>query len=284
MTGPAVALATCAAFPDLEADDRRLVGLLRERGVPAQPAVWDDPAVDWPSFRLVVVRSTWDYPSKPEQFLTWAARLPRVLNPSPVLRWNADKRYLLDLAAAVPVVPTRFIGPGDAFELPAGPLVVKPAISCGGRDTARYNGGHRAGEHIRRLQAEGRTAMLQPYLAEVEQQGEVDLVFLGGRYSHAVRRGALLAGGKKNTGEGVRPYEATAEQLALAEKALGLVPGDPSLLYARVDLLPSAAGPVLLELELLEPSLFLGYAAGSGERLADLIAAATQGAPAHAAC
>jgi hypothetical protein len=275
---PAVGLATCADYPTLDGDGRRLLRLLRDRGVPARPAVWDDPAVDWASFRLVVVRSTWDYPGKLRDFLAWAGRLPRVLNPCPVLRWNADKRYLADLAAAgLPVVPTRFLGPADAFEPPAGRFVVKPSVSCGCRDTARYGPGQagEAREHVRRLHGQGRTAVVQPYLGGVEEHGEWGLVFLGGRYSHAVRRGALLAGGRPAGREDVRPHEATAGQRSLAERALAAVPGGSPPLYGRVDLLPDGGhGLAVLEVEVLEPSLFLGHGVGCNERLADLIASA----------
>jgi glutathione synthase/RimK-type ligase-like ATP-grasp enzyme len=281
---PHVGLATCAEFADLHEDDRPLLELLRQRGVTARPAVWDDPALDWRSFDLVVVRSTWDYPPRLPELLAWAGSLTRVLNPLPMLAWNANKRYLRDLAAAgVPVVPTRFAGEADTFEPPAGRFVVKPAVSCSSKDTASYSPSQtdEARGHVRRLQREGRVAMVQPYLVEVEEQGEFCLVFLGGKYSHAVRRGAMLTHGRPTVGglappEAVRPHEATPEQLTLAEGALRSVPGDASrLLYARVDLVPSREhGLMVLELELFEPSLFLAYGAGSSERLADLIASA----------
>jgi hypothetical protein len=249
---PTIAIATCAAFPDLDADDLPLLGLLGEWGVQAQPAVWDDP-------------------DRLPDFLSWAGRLPRVLNPLPVLRWNCDKRYLEDLAAAgLPEVPTRFLGPGEPFEPPAAGFVVKPAVSCGCRDTARYSPG-RAGEareHVRRLHSQGRTAMVQPYLAGASVRGEIDLVFLGGRFSHAVRRVALLEGGEPDPRGEPRPCRPTAEQLALAERVMGAVPGGPPL-YGRVDLLTDAErGPVVLELE----SLFLEHGVGSAGRLADLVA------------
>ena len=106
-----VALATCSELPDLDADDRPLVPALAERGVSAQPAVWDDPAVDWAAFDLVVLRSTWDYAERRDVFLTWASSLERVVNRFPVLEWSSDKaRYLVDLRAAdVPIVPTSFV-------------------------------------------------------------------------------------------------------------------------------------------------------------------------------
>ncbi len=283
-----VALATCREFAALDPDDARLRGLLARHGVAVAPAVWDDPAVDWAAFDLVVLRSTWDYPKRPAEFLAWVGRLPRVLNPAAVVRWNADKHYLRDLAAAgVPVVPTAFVAPGGSFAPPAGPFVVKPAVGAGSKGAARYGPGdaEAAAAHVRRLHRAGTAALVQPYLDRVEADGEADLVFLGGRYSHAVRKGAMLGGGSRVEGplffvEEVRPHEATPGERAVAERALAAVPGGAgSLLYARVDLLPTAGGAaVVTEVELIEPSLFLAHGPGSGERLADLIARAA-GAP-----
>src|SRR5204862_2147648 len=115
-----VALATCAELPHGDEDSPALVAALRARGIPARAAVWDDIAVAWQEFDLVVVRSTWDYAERRQRFLAWACGLPRVANPLPVLEWSSDKRYLLELAAAgVPVVPTELLEPGDAFRAPA---------------------------------------------------------------------------------------------------------------------------------------------------------------------
>jgi glutathione synthase/RimK-type ligase-like ATP-grasp enzyme len=284
--GP-VAIASCAAVVGADADDLRLIDVLRCRGVGAVHAAWDDSRVNWPSFPLVVVRSTWDYPDRRDEFLAWAARLRRVLNPLPVLRWNTDKRYLDDLAAAgLPVIPTRFLGPGDAFVPPSWPFVVKPAVSCGAKQTARYHAGDGAAAsgHVRRLQANGRTVMIQPYQSGIEAEGEAAVLFIGGAFSHSIRRGALLkhvgrAPEVEMTPLGVRAYEATPAERSLAEKALSTVPGGPSeILYARVDLAPGPAGePLILELELTEPSLFLGFSEGAADRLADAIASALGG-------
>lgn len=258
-----------------------MIDALHRRGIDAVHAAWDDPAVDWSSFSLVVIRSTWDYPRRRDAFLTWAEALPWVLNPPTVLRWNTDKRYLeYFIQAGLPVIPTRFISPGEPVELPGVSLVVKPAVSCGARDTARYapSDVSSAREHVRRLQAEGRIAMVQPYLAEIEANGEVAVIFLGGVYSHAIRRGALLNAGQpaECVPLDVRHHDATPEERQLAEAAITLVPGQASeLLYGRVDLVPGPAGALaILEVELTEPSLFLGFSDGGVDRLADGIVAA----------
>ena len=168
-------------------------------GVEVRPAVWDDPAVDWAAADLVLVRSTWDYAKRRDEFLAWAARVEEVTalhNPLAVLRWSTDKTYLRDLAeAGVPVVPTAFLDSADD----ANPYadvehVVKPAVSAGSLDTTRVAPGD-ATESRRRVEAivaSGRTAMVQPYLHGVDELGETALIFYDGRFSHALRKAALL--------------------------------------------------------------------------------------------
>jgi glutathione synthase/RimK-type ligase-like ATP-grasp enzyme len=236
--------------------------------------------VDW-SFPLVVIRSTWDYPEHLGEFLAWASRLPRVLNPVPILRWNTDKHYLNDLAKAwLPVIPTRFLEPADVFEPPSLPFVVKPAVSCGARDAARYRPSDevQARDHVRRLQAQGRSVLIQPYLADIEGKGEAALMFLGGACSHSICRDALLKqpclpDQASALPLNVRAYEATPEERSLAEQVMAHLPHSADLLFGRIDLVRGSQGePLILEVELTEPSLFLQFSRGGVERLADSIA------------
>jgi len=264
--------------PDGDEDAPALIEALAARDVEAVPAVWDDPGVDWSGFDLVVVRSTWDYPDRREQFLSWADSLQHVLNAPQVLRWNTDKRYLTTLG--LEAIPTVFLEPGSPFHAPSAPFVVKPAIGAGSIGAARYDAGDGSAlEHVADLHAAGKTVMVQPYLEAVDQEGEIALLYTGGSFSHAVRKAPLLApGGGPGAGlyieERITATEPSRQQLELAERALAEVPfARDELLYARVDLLP---GPVVLEVELTEPSLFLGYAEGAAERFADAIAAASQ--------
>ena len=261
-----VALATCAEIPELEPDDRLLLPALAAHGIDGVPAVWDDGSVDWDAFDLVVLRSTWDYAERRDEFLAWARSLRRVENPVPLLEWNTDKRYLEQLAAAgVPIVPTRFIPPGEPFVPPDGPFVVKPSISAGGRSSARFEPDQDAEALIRRIHGDGRTAMVQPYVDGEEQA----LVYIGGAYSHSLMRRVPLPQGGERAGlyldEELAPGEATAEEREIAEVALACAPGKP--LYARVDLL----GGAVLELELTEPSLYFEFGSGSADRLAAAI-------------
>jgi glutathione synthase/RimK-type ligase-like ATP-grasp enzyme len=259
-----IALATCSALPDLDPDDRLLAAALGDRAV---PAVWDDPAVDWDAFERVVVRSTWDYVGRRDAFLAWAERVgpERLRNPPDVLRWSTDKRYLGELAAAgLPVVETAFVAAGEP--LPAPPVVVKPTIGAGSIGAARHDDRHAAADHVARLGA----ALVQPYI----EADETALMYLGGAYSHAIRKGPMLtpAAARDATGLYVseeiapaRPSESEREAadrvMAWATKRFG------ALLYARVDLLDGA----VLELELAEPSLFFAQAPGAADRLAAIL-------------
>jgi hypothetical protein len=289
-----VAVATSAAVPPQFDDDRRLLDALRARDAEAVAAVWDDPAVRWDEFDRVVIRSTWDYPRKHAAFLDWVDALaPRLLNPAELVRWNSDKHHLANLTAGgVPVVPTTFVEPGGAVPSLAGEVVVKPAISAGGRDTGRFGPARydEAAELIRRLQGEGRSAMVQPYMASVDGSGETALTFIAGRFSHAARKGPVLRpdevaptrddeiGGAEVMYDPdiVGPGTATAWEIEAGAQAIAYLRdrfgADP--LYARVDLVAGPDGdPLVLELEAVEPNLFLRHSPDAADRLAAAILA-----------
>jgi hypothetical protein len=266
------------------------VEALRRLGVAVDFAVWDDPAVDWSAADLTVVRSAWDYARRRDDFLAWARDVPRLANSAAVLAWNTDKRYLAELAAAgAPVVPTRWYAPGDQPPRLDGSVVVKPSVSAGARDTRRHDDPDAATQHASELLAAGRTVMVQPYIRAVDAAGETGLVFVSGRFSHAFGKGALLTAGDRATSalfaeEEISPRVPSQRELATADQVLdaaelrGPAPRS-ALLYARVDLVPGDDGePLLLELELAEPSLFFGSAPGSARRWADAVRAAAAAA------
>ncbi|MET7847994.1 hypothetical protein ABZT48_07055 [Streptomyces avermitilis] len=247
-----------------------LVEALRAAGADAASRYWDDPDADWGSYDLVVIRSTWDYSWRAAEFVAWAERcgqLTRLANPAAVVRWNTDKRYLGELAGAgVPVVPTRYLAPGDPLGLPDDhEYVVKPTSGAGARLAARYTPGERetAVRQLARMHEKGLTAMVQPYLTQIDTTGERALQFFGGRLLHASRKGAVLAPGTPYDADKIphprlRPWQPSPAELAVAESALAAVPNAPELLYARVDLVDDEKGrPVVMELELVEPNLFL---------------------------
>jgi glutathione synthase/RimK-type ligase-like ATP-grasp enzyme len=270
-----VGLATSSAVPELWEDDHPLLPALDACGVDAVPAVWDDPSVDWDAFDLVVIRSTWDYVPRREQFLAWARSVPRLANPAEVVDWNTDKCYLGELAAAgVPVVPTSWVAPGEAFTPPAGEHVVKPTVSAGARDTARYAAGEDSTPHVERLLADGRSVMVQPYVAAVDTAGETALVHVDGVLSHAARKAPVLVPGLDDPDlVEITARAPSAAERRVAAAALAALPFAAPLLYARVDVVPGPDGPVVIELELTEPCLFLDTAPGAAERLADAVAA-----------
>ncbi len=289
-----VALATCADLPGGLETDRGLLDILAARGVDVAYVAWDDPGVDWTGFDAIVVRSTFDYSRRREEFLEWADGLDgRLRNPPEVLRWNSDKRYLADLGAdGLPVVPTTFVAAGDPTPSLSGEVVVKPSVSAGARDTGRFSPASHP--EARRLLGEitrsGRVAMLQPFLPAVDERGETALVYFAGEPAHVLRKRAVLRAdevapvGDDAIGAAlvmydedlVRAGEATEAERVLASRTVAAVTrrfGAPPL-YARVDLLTDERGaPTLLELELVEPALYLAEAPGAAQRLADAIMA-----------
>jgi len=293
-----VALVTARAALGLDEDLPPLRVVLEALGVRVATPCWDDPSVDWSAFDLAVLRSTWDYAERVAEFLRWAeacATVTHLLNPPAVVRWNTDKHYLLELdRAGVPVVPTHFVEPGadtaatlDRF-LASGDdglsvgttaefreFVVKPTIGAGSRDAARYSRREvsRARDHLARLLDEARSVMLQPYLERVDAQGETAVIYLEGAYSHAVCKGPLLhSGAGLVTGlfapEVITPRTPSTAELDVASAAHATLRFG-RLAYARIDLIHDARGaPVVLELELTEPSLFFTHVPGSAERFA----------------
>ncbi|WP_060884824.1 ATP-grasp domain-containing protein [Streptomyces caniscabiei] len=290
---PRIALATYDPGPRVNHDRDLpvLVEALREAGADAAAVRWDDPAADWAAYDLVVIRSTWDYSWRAAEFVAWAEKTgeaTRLANPADVVRWNTDKRYIGDLArAGVPVVPTDYLEPGDPLRLPeAHEYVVKPTSGAGARYAARYTPDRRetAAAQIERMRAEGLTAMVQPFMSSIDTEGERALQFFGGRLLHASRKGAVLAPGtaydaEKTAHPDLVHWTPTGAELAVAERALAAVPGRPGLLYARVDLVTGADGqPCVMELELVEPNLFLWLHPASLPRVVEtILTAATTG-------
>ncbi|MFF8483133.1 ATP-grasp domain-containing protein [Streptomyces antibioticus] len=274
---PRIALVTCRPGPEVAADRDLpvLEAALRAAGADARAVAWDEPGTDWAAFDLAVIRSTWDYSWRAAEFLAWAretAAVTRLANPAEVVAWNADKRYLGELAAAgVPTVPTAYLAPGEAVALPEGrEFVVKPTSGAGARFAARYTPDEHdtAVRQLARMHAEGFTAMVQPYVKGIDSGGERALQFFGGRLLHASRKGPVLAPGtpydaRKVAHPDLTRHRPTSGELDVAERALATalaaVPvAAHELLYARVDLVDDEDGrPQVMELELVEPNLFL---------------------------
>jgi glutathione synthase/RimK-type ligase-like ATP-grasp enzyme len=274
-----IALATAIAAFALDDDLPPLREAFARAGIEAEVLAWDDPTVSWQRFDAVLLRSTWDYCERLPPFLDWCeqvAEASRLFNPLDLVRWNIDKHYLAALAErGAAIVPSAFIEPGED---PAGfadhdEFVVKPAIGAGSRDARRFQRSERgeAARHAATLLDAGRSVLVQPYLAGVDERGETALIFIDGHYAHAIRKGPLLPRSAPATGqlfatEDIRPRVASEAEFEAAERVLAALPF-PRPLYARVDLLPSAQGPLLLELELVEPSLFFQAGKDAADRL-----------------
>jgi glutathione synthase/RimK-type ligase-like ATP-grasp enzyme len=287
MSKPTIALVTAEAARDLDEDLPPLESALRNAGVDVAIAEWDRPH-DWGRFDIALLRSTWDYPQRLAEFFDWAGEVSaktRLLNPLQVVKWSSDKHYLRDLVRAdVPTVLTRFIEPGESApwriaELLSEPgvdeFVVKPAIGAGSRDAQRFGPEEKddAAEHAQRMLSEKRSVMLQPYLSRVDEYGETALIYFEGQFSHAIRKGPLLKRKEGPTTELFAKETITARvpdaaELRVGARAIQAMPFATPL-YARVDLIRNEKGePVVLELEMIEPSLFFPFAGGSAERFA----------------
>jgi hypothetical protein len=304
-------VAVSSQYPDLRPDWPLLHRALTDLGLVVSTEVWTDPHVPWSEFDLVVANGAWDNIHHPAEFLAWAdatALVAPVVNTPATLRWNLDKHYLVDLAAAgVATVPTFWlraaeaiggladgatgawaIGAGATAAIPPGDVVVKPTVSGGGFQTARYRAGeHReAQDHIGHLLAGGRDVMVQPYQEAVDAEGEGALIFLAGQFSHAVRKGPLL---RRDVGprsglwefEEISALEPTPAQLTTARAALAAAEArlGPTT-YARVDLVPLDDGtPAVLELELLDPALFFEVRPQAASHFAHVLARLIKEAP-----
>jgi glutathione synthase/RimK-type ligase-like ATP-grasp enzyme len=263
-------------------DDLCLARALSARGLAVDVRPWDDP-VDWATVALVVIRTPWDYFARLEEFLAWVRRVDRatrLCNPLAIIEANIHKGYLLALeAAGVPVVPTTLVTRGApasaqrrALATNPGEVVIKPAVSCGGVGALRVPARDEvATAHLKGLVAEG-DALVQPLVPSVVEEGEVSLVYLGGDYSHAVRKVAAPGDYRVQDDHGgtIHPHQAHPDELAVAAAALAGLPERPA--YARVDLVSYQGAPAVMELELIEPELFLPFHPDAAGRLAALLA------------
>ncbi len=263
-----IALATYGDHPELWEDDRPLADALEARGAKWRAIPWDAPDVDWGRACAVVLRSTWNYFRRHEEFLEWASRvaaITRLWNPIDVVRWNTHKGYMIELERlGIPVTPTMLVPRGSSIDVAAAlrergwpRAVAKPAVSADSWETFGVDAAPTDEQLARFARLVGeRDMLLQRYIASVEDVGERCLVFIDGRLSHAVRKRSLFQGGRWAGPEGVPvPIEPDEEALALRALEAAHAGGLP---YARVDMARDAIGkPVLMELELAEPTLFL---------------------------
>lgn len=279
-----IGFATSAAYPLLTNDDRPLIDCLRDAGSTGRPLVWDDPSAPWTECDAVVLRSTWDYHHRPQAFAAWLDHLDRLgvplWNPTRLVRWNMHKRYLRDLAASGIRIPeTVWLDQGDAPPLAEvlgahgwTTAIVKPAISASATDTflaARDSAadGARHADLLTRADV-----LVQEVVPEVIADGEWSLVFLGGAYSHATMKRPRAGDFRVQVelGGSAAPADAPVAVIQAARRVADGLPGP--WLYARVDGVMTARGFVLMEVECIEPHLFLSHAPGAHRRFTDALA------------
>lgn len=271
-----VAVVTCRNMPEPDVDEEVLMSALVDAGVSASLVNWDDdPAHDWSTYRVAVVRSTWNYIDHLDRFNDWAAGAAQqtlLLNPAPVITWNTHKGYLRDLAdQGVPIVPTAWLPVGSATTLAEvmddnlwSDVVAKPVVGAGSYLTERIRDPESpdAMAFWQRLTSE-REAMVQPYMHSVEHYGERSLMWIDGELTHAIRKSPRLGDDPESVSEAL---PIAADERAIAEVVMADIPHE--LLYARIDLIRDADDePLLAELELVEPSLFLRQSPDALDRL-----------------
>jgi glutathione synthase/RimK-type ligase-like ATP-grasp enzyme len=274
-----VAIATSLSDDvELDPDAQILLAALGALDIEGSMCVWNDASITWSDYELTVIRSTWDYTHDREGYLTWARGIDRLLNPYPIIEYSTDKHYLADLSQrSHRIVPSTFCDVGEEPLFPDGRFVVKPTVGAGSIDADKFerDDHERARAHVRALHESGRDAMIQPYVESIDADGERALVFIDGTFSHAMTKGAML-----NVAADDRDALFRREQMSVASAELDAVAFAEAvlaeeafrgILYGRVDLVKMAEGWAIMELELVEPSLFLAYDDQAPRRLAEAI-------------
>ncbi len=279
MSSPRIAIATCADYADLKVDDELLQQALEERGCEARAVIWSEEGINWSGFDLCLVRSTWDYHEKHREFLAWTQRVEQeaaLRNPAELIAWNSEKTYLRQLAeGGVRIVPTAWVGRDGANldEILAGKgwdeAVFKPTVDLGARNLHRVRVDGQSAALELALQ-QSNEAMVQPFLPSLEDQGELSLIYVDGELTHAVRKRPAPGDFRVQSiwGGTMERAELEPREVEMAERALAQLNEPP--LYARVDLVAGLDGePCLIELELIEPNLYLTQHPPAAEALAD---------------
>jgi glutathione synthase/RimK-type ligase-like ATP-grasp enzyme len=283
MSQPRISIATCSGYADLKVDDELLREALRARGAEGVSVIWDEEGVDWSAFDLCLVRSTWDYHDKHPEFLAWTRRVEATTalrNPADLIAWNSDKTYLRELAEqGVRTVPTVWVSRDASIDLEEilaeqgwDEAVVKPVVDLGAKNLHRA----RRGEGSTALEStlQRHDAMVQPFLPSLEAEGELSLIYVEGTFSHAVRKRPAAGDFRVQSiwGGTMAAADPEPQHAAVAERALTQLDEQP--LYARADLVTDPNGdPCLIELELIEPNLYLSTDPDAATCLAEAVMA-----------
>ncbi len=284
-----IALITASEARDHDKDLQPAFNALVARGVDVEIHNWDDAAVDWKRFAVAIVRSPWDYHRRFDEFSTWLKEVSRVTtlhNSADVIAWSLDKRYLSECVAAnIPTIPTLFVGSpedltDDVDELLRRDVVVKPTVSAGSNNTERFRSDYNSAlSFVHQILKLGKVAMVQPYQRAIDKEHETALNYFNGTFSHAFRKGAILSTGinVKNglfVVEDIAAREPTEDQHALGDKVMSFLVRrwGKAPLYVRIDLVPDNDGnPIVIEIEMAEPSFFFHVAPHSADRFAEAV-------------
>lgn len=264
-------------LPDLDPDDRLAFDVLNKQGFECNCADWRDPDIDWDKAGFCVLRSTWDYHLHYSEFLDWCnSRGNQLINDYPLVQWNTDKAYMLELSQnKIEIVPSIMALKGEPLEeLPPedwSTVIVKPTIGLATYGVKKFSLPRQIDEyrvHMRKL-CQTNAVLIQKFMPEVLEYGERSLMYFNGEYSHSVRKSPFQSLAHAG-GAGETPARSSNEEVAFGHKVLNTLDRTP--VYARVDIVPEDSGkPVLMELELVEPSLFLGFESGAAERFAEAL-------------
>lgn len=274
-----IALVNCAVLPEPDPDEAPLLDALRRAGHDAATLAWDDADQDPGAFDACVLRATWNYHRRIGPFRDWlhrAAQRTRLINPLETVLWNLHKRYLTDFESRrIPIVPTAWADHGSTTDLPAltkargwSRFVIKPAVSAGSRDTRVFRADTQLDDACGFLEASAarEDSMIQRYMPSVEQGGEVSIICIDGRISHAIEKRVRFAGEDESVA--ARPLDEAHRRFAQAVLDACPVPST----FARVDVMRTDGGGIVLsELELIEPSLYFDHAPGSADAMAEAI-------------
>ncbi|MBU0655334.1 MAG: hypothetical protein KJ914_09410 [Gammaproteobacteria bacterium] len=276
--------------------DELLLEPMQRYGWQVQTVAWRDRTVDWNAFDAVIIRSCWDYQDAPEQFLAVLQNIEhstaRLENPLEVVRWNLKKHYLRDLQAkGIPTVPSVWLDGLEADSLPqlfthfqTAEIILKPVVSATAFDTFRLTPESAAAQAAQLAATfRQRECMVQPFLPAIIDEGEYSLFYFGAEYSHTILKTPKDGDFRVQEEHGglLRSVEPEPALLELSRKALAIIPA-PTL-YARVDWVRTDNGFALMELELIEPSLYFNMDAGAAERFVRVLTDWTThaGAEAH---
>jgi glutathione synthase/RimK-type ligase-like ATP-grasp enzyme len=279
-----VALITWSGLPEGAESEQLLLPLLAERGVKARMADWRDSSIDFGKFDLLILRSCWDYHLRHDEFVAWlrdTARFAPILNRVETVLWNSTKLYLRELESqGIAIAPTCFAAAGeelsrrDVARIEGWPeVVVKPAVSASAHKTYRFT--RNALPPPQRLTElmESSAFLVQQFVPEIQTRGELSFIYIDGAYSHAVmkRPGRDDFRVQKERGGSAGLFLPSAALVRQANEIAAAVPQVRESLYCRLDAVEKDSRLVLMELELIEPELFLGLAEGAAERFAEAI-------------